>query len=285
MTTIEFCAKMSENENSAGESVYDAGLLSNITAVLGSNPLLWFLPIGEPTGDGIRFPVCGEGASASGPSAGRKRVQLARHRERTADECVEDCDGEAPEAAHPACVDTSSGLDDQLQDEFGVPAETTASSRGGGEFLDVPIEITSPDDDAASENLSTESRSMPSDMLLGDEEEATDYEQDEEVADEKCFLAWSTPDEFQEDFQIGVEVISETFEDVVRRFASGVASLRHCLLDRRKPSRRSSAPAVSAASWRRTKTIPHRPVRTSSAPASSASGADFSDFFSGAEIA
>merc|ERR1719160_1242470 len=50
MTTIEFCEK-SVKKSGYGGSSYDLGsVVGNIKAVLGSNPLLWLLPICPPAG-------------------------------------------------------------------------------------------------------------------------------------------------------------------------------------------------------------------------------------------
>merc|ERR1711971_1070859 len=55
MTTIEFREVMTRQED-FGESPYNRGIFANISAVLGPNPLLWFLPVGGPKGDGLSFP-------------------------------------------------------------------------------------------------------------------------------------------------------------------------------------------------------------------------------------
>merc|ERR1719162_1623176 len=49
MTTIEFCEKALKRSDYQS-SVYDQGALQNVKAVLGENPLLWFLPISPPKG-------------------------------------------------------------------------------------------------------------------------------------------------------------------------------------------------------------------------------------------
>jgi len=36
-------------------SAYDQGGMQNILGVLGPNPLLWLLPLGAPTGDGLSY--------------------------------------------------------------------------------------------------------------------------------------------------------------------------------------------------------------------------------------
>lgn len=58
MTTIEFCEKT--KFNAAFASPYDCGFLGNITGVLGDNPLLWFLPVNPPSGDGLSFATNGQ---------------------------------------------------------------------------------------------------------------------------------------------------------------------------------------------------------------------------------
>lgn len=64
MTTIEFCEKslpkrQKEGAEKAGPvydvSVYDMGFFGNLKSVLGANPLLWFLPVSPPPGDGLSF--------------------------------------------------------------------------------------------------------------------------------------------------------------------------------------------------------------------------------------
>jgi hypothetical protein len=51
-TTIEYC----EKQSFALRSVYDVGVFGNLRAALGSNPLLWGLPLALPVdGDGTQF--------------------------------------------------------------------------------------------------------------------------------------------------------------------------------------------------------------------------------------
>eukprot|EP00929_Paragymnodinium_shiwhaense_P066866 TRINITY_DN33597_c0_g1_i2.p1 TRINITY_DN33597_c0_g1~~TRINITY_DN33597_c0_g1_i2.p1 ORF type:complete len:345 (-),score=68.19 TRINITY_DN33597_c0_g1_i2:96-1130(-) len=62
-TTIEFCEKTyktsaaAESTANPDMSIYDLGGLHNIKAVLGPNPLLWFLPCSTVDGDGLQFQV------------------------------------------------------------------------------------------------------------------------------------------------------------------------------------------------------------------------------------
>jgi len=88
MTTIEFCQAL-QREQWPG-SVYDVGIYNNLRSVLGDNPLLWWLPLGGPSGSGVSFP----------------RQLTLLHDSSTAAERDEDAesvmlDG-SPEAAHPA---------------------------------------------------------------------------------------------------------------------------------------------------------------------------------------
>jgi len=54
MTTIEFCEK-SQRRGGFDSSTYDRGMVGNMKAVLGENPLLWLLPIAGPSGRGLSF--------------------------------------------------------------------------------------------------------------------------------------------------------------------------------------------------------------------------------------
>jgi hypothetical protein len=54
MTTIEFCEKQLKKD-SDDHSPYDRGVYGNIQAVLGDNPLLWFLPCSPASGQGLYF--------------------------------------------------------------------------------------------------------------------------------------------------------------------------------------------------------------------------------------
>lgn len=55
LTTVEFCEK--NLKKSGYNSKYTLGLYSNICAVLGNNPLLWFVPVALPQGDGCTWAV------------------------------------------------------------------------------------------------------------------------------------------------------------------------------------------------------------------------------------
>eukprot|EP00930_Biecheleria_cincta_P068240 TRINITY_DN5548_c0_g1_i1.p1 TRINITY_DN5548_c0_g1~~TRINITY_DN5548_c0_g1_i1.p1 ORF type:complete len:392 (+),score=61.40 TRINITY_DN5548_c0_g1_i1:166-1341(+) len=60
LTTIEFCEKTLSKKGEApklvGPSLYSQGsIYRNVSAFLGDNVLTWLLPIGGPSGDGIRF--------------------------------------------------------------------------------------------------------------------------------------------------------------------------------------------------------------------------------------
>mmetsp|Transcript_42275 Transcript_42275/g.78688 ORF Transcript_42275/g.78688 Transcript_42275/m.78688 type:complete len:348 (-) Transcript_42275:138-1181(-) len=57
MSTIEFCEKHLPKPDGkpVDTSLYDAGLSQNIRAVLGNQAVLWLLPVGGPSGDGLNF--------------------------------------------------------------------------------------------------------------------------------------------------------------------------------------------------------------------------------------
>jgi hypothetical protein len=59
MTTIEYCEKaMPKKEVESKQwdnSLYDLGVLGNIQAVLGDNPLFWLLPVTLPSSNGLDF--------------------------------------------------------------------------------------------------------------------------------------------------------------------------------------------------------------------------------------
>jgi len=54
LTTIE---SFERDRDSKFESPYDVGPYQNWKQVFGDNPLFWFLPIGNSSGDGIHFPI------------------------------------------------------------------------------------------------------------------------------------------------------------------------------------------------------------------------------------
>mmetsp|Transcript_63340 Transcript_63340/g.151111 ORF Transcript_63340/g.151111 Transcript_63340/m.151111 type:complete len:319 (-) Transcript_63340:67-1023(-) len=54
MTTLEFCEKYLKKSDYSS-SVYSAGYYENICSILGPRPLLWFLPVSFPVGDGLRW--------------------------------------------------------------------------------------------------------------------------------------------------------------------------------------------------------------------------------------
>jgi len=61
-TTIEFCEKNYRHggdtaQSGPAKSIYDRGVWENVCAILGSNPVFWFLPCSPPSGDGLSFAV------------------------------------------------------------------------------------------------------------------------------------------------------------------------------------------------------------------------------------
>lgn len=69
MTTIEHCERR-QIETPDEASNYDLGTCGNLKQCLGPRPLLWFLPLDPPQGDGMTYQVNKPGmASGSGASA------------------------------------------------------------------------------------------------------------------------------------------------------------------------------------------------------------------------
>jgi len=59
ITTIEWCENKMRKEGEeqvSDTSPYSRGCFQNFQDVLGTNPLMWLLPIGGPPGDGLTFP-------------------------------------------------------------------------------------------------------------------------------------------------------------------------------------------------------------------------------------
>ncbi|KAL7066948.1 DHHC zinc finger domain-containing protein [Cryptosporidium serpentis] len=54
-TTIEFCEKRGKEK--LQNFTYDRGCFKNYQSIFGTNPLLWFFPVGLPQGDGLFFPT------------------------------------------------------------------------------------------------------------------------------------------------------------------------------------------------------------------------------------
>jgi len=64
MTTIEYIQHKSEAQSADNDrdmsSFYDIGLIENLAAVLGENPLLRPFPVSSACGDGLSFPIRSE---------------------------------------------------------------------------------------------------------------------------------------------------------------------------------------------------------------------------------
>eukprot|EP00929_Paragymnodinium_shiwhaense_P106682 TRINITY_DN72286_c0_g1_i1.p1 TRINITY_DN72286_c0_g1~~TRINITY_DN72286_c0_g1_i1.p1 ORF type:complete len:574 (-),score=104.06 TRINITY_DN72286_c0_g1_i1:168-1889(-) len=191
LTTIEFCDKMRKNEDLAGESAYDTGVYENLCSVLGNNPLLWFMPVGGPSGDGLSFAVPpleppprstqrDKAASAAFCFEGDvEKVDLSTLG--STQGSPEDSD---PEATHPAV--------DQMSEE--------AKSEAFGSDADFHYQagLTDSGDEEAGQGPGCIGRALDN-------------------AD--CIAAWTeSPEEFREDLQIGCEAIGESFEESIIRF-------------------------------------------------------------------
>jgi len=80
MTTIEFHAMMCSEQTQPLDhsdrastkatgadsgSPYDLGVYGNLCSVLGTNPLMWFVPLGGPSGDGLSFPLSSQASGVA----------------------------------------------------------------------------------------------------------------------------------------------------------------------------------------------------------------------------
>jgi len=60
-TTVEWCEKRTKLPPGSWMPDYSCGWYEDIRAVLGPQPLLWLLPLGSMSGDGLTFPFAAEG--------------------------------------------------------------------------------------------------------------------------------------------------------------------------------------------------------------------------------
>eukprot|EP00927_Polykrikos_kofoidii_P072319 TRINITY_DN68453_c0_g1_i1.p1 TRINITY_DN68453_c0_g1~~TRINITY_DN68453_c0_g1_i1.p1 ORF type:complete len:612 (-),score=64.18 TRINITY_DN68453_c0_g1_i1:140-1855(-) len=72
-TTVEFRVACN-NGKSSSPSCYDIGLYGNVAQVMGDNPLLWAIPVGGPSGDGLSFPT----TAPPLPKREHKRIRIQK---------------------------------------------------------------------------------------------------------------------------------------------------------------------------------------------------------------
>jgi len=121
MTTVEFCEK-SLKKASYNSSQYSHGLYNNICAVLGPNPVLWFLPIGLPQGDGLIWdPPKGSKASSSGDGekASGPRASLLEK------------DGDGNGAQHESASASAAAGEEEASSGAGPARGSSRKARGG----------------------------------------------------------------------------------------------------------------------------------------------------------
>jgi len=195
-TTIEFCERMrsaGEEENhseGSGFLRYDLGIFRNLSAVLGSNPLLWLIPVGAPPGDGINFPL------------------NPNYEQAVARAAAAAMDLEQPEATHPA---ECSGED--VAEEAGVPRskDVEGDLEGGGK--------EGKDRDGDLEQGSGEEGELEPSEEEEDELEASEEEGSLAAGsggDDEGFLVWRNSAKFAEDLTIGCQFLGEKAEDCAR---------------------------------------------------------------------
>lgn len=217
-TTIEFCERMrtaSEggDEPAAGIPRYDLGIYRNFCQVLGSNPLLWLIPVGGPPGDGITFPVNPAYERALARAAESADAAEAEQGAASSDD---------PEATHPSAC--SSG-----------------SKRAEGE-TEVNEEVDYQDVEKGSHDVEEEEG--------GEETESSEEEGSlgagSATGDDEGFLVWLNPEEFIEDLTIGCQFLGEKAEDCGR--GSLICLLTSCVPTAwgRKTARRLASKQIAS---------------------------------------
>jgi len=136
MTTVEYCESTRDEKEETTEkskeaasdgSPYDLGIYRNLCSVLGSDPLLWWLPVGGPPGDGLAFPRRAEAVAEAAEAEERSVAVASTLGVEAVDEVDEagrgDGHGIDPEVeVEEAGKDGADGSDPDLED---------ATSRGG----------------------------------------------------------------------------------------------------------------------------------------------------------
>jgi len=213
-TTIEFCERMrsrSEEKDDVTDdapSRYDLGFFRNFQSVLGSNPLLWLIPLSGPPGDGIKFPL--------NPAYVDFLVRATG--------MATDADEEAPEEQLAAASDPEATHPEATKLAPRLRSERKLKERAAmGGLADV---------EEGSEGQKTQSFDRAAEDGLGDIEEGSEgqetqsFEASEEEEETKAeafsatdcasFLVWMSPAEFLEDLTIGAKYIGEKSVDCGR---------------------------------------------------------------------
>lgn len=200
-TTIEFCERMrsaGEDKNDSeggGFPRYDLGVFGNFSAVLGSNPLLWLLPVGAPPGDGIAFPL-----NPSYEQAIARAVAAAM-------------DVEQPEATHPAgCSgeDAAKKAGTQGLSSKGVKGDVEGDGEEVQEHDGEVAQASGEDGECESYEEELEEE------LEASEEEGSLAAGSGSGGNDEGFLVWRTSAEFAEDLTIGCQFLGEKAEDCAK---------------------------------------------------------------------
>lgn len=226
-TTIEFCERMRSNAEDAEvdpmlPSRYDLGIFGNFSAVLGSNPLLWLLPVGGPAGDGITFPINPEYLKAVAATKATADVEQA-------ESCCAANDD--PEASHPAA--SSEAAQDMDKD--------SDLEQGSG-------------DGKLGENESEQEAASGQCEQEASEEEGSEAAASASTPSEigaEGFLVWRDSAEFVEDLTIGCQFIGEKVEDCSR--SSFLCLMASCMPGAlgRKAARGLAGSRRQLAPWKR----------------------------------
>jgi hypothetical protein len=196
-TTIEFCERMrsrgeGEDVDDSLPSRYDLGIYRNFCAVLGSNPLTWFLPVGGPSGDGINFPINPEYEKAMHGAVAAAGGAVSR--EQLAEASTGESDEYGPETSHPAaCSPKVHAHVEQI--DMRTRQSAGDIEQGGGGLCE-----------------GAESEKEASDV--GSEEGASGSTKS--AGGDEGFLVWRDSAEFIEDLTIGCQFLGEKAEDCTR---------------------------------------------------------------------
>jgi len=213
MTTVEFSDAWTNDEDEKARvwtmvSAYDLGAFENFRAVLGNNPLLWFLPIGRPNGDGLSFrrnPSVSSGAAIQ---------------EVAASDSDDDSEEEVTMRVRVAPIAIQ-----QLSQSSTYPVEESATD----DFLEQEIDDSplAPAKDSAKQDMD-ESTHMPSQAL-----ERDSLDEDPEAEELVGVLAgagddaWQAASELTDDFRVGCEFVGTAAKEGIELLGEAA---RHSLV-------------------------------------------------------
>lgn len=229
MTTIEFCEQMRSRDDPEEEDVmerrdYDVGFCRNFAAVLGPNPLLWLLPLGGPSGNGISFPAAAPRHAIEAPSRSSKAKRGTKDLERGRadpeeshpvaenDHDIASKDAAGSTSRRPSRPDQEAELQDILEEE---EEELEGEEEEEEEEPDEKKGTGSEDEEKedAVEGASNSDRSRGSEPSSGEDLEAGSQTGSAQEPSDSGFLLWRDAAEFAEDLTIGCQFIAEKTQE------------------------------------------------------------------------